>query len=221
MRIKICGITQRDQGVAIAQMGATALGFICVPSSPRYISPEQIGAIVDHLPPVDCIGVFADAEMETLKRTAAIAHLSGIQLHGSESPDFCQQLRMALPTVEIIKALRVKEPQTLADMGHYQNIYQNAIDTLLLDAYHPTLLGGTGQTLNWKTLQQFRSPYPWFLAGGLNPNNIDDALQHIRPDGIDVSSGVEKAPGDKDLVKVRHLLEQIAATTNTSSSVID
>jgi phosphoribosylanthranilate isomerase len=203
MRVKICGITQPAQGRAIAQLGATALGFICVPTSPRYVSPEQIRAIVDQLrfPLPDRIGVFADAAWDTIQQVAQTAQLSGVQLHSSESPDFCRQLRQVIPDLEIIKALRVKTSETLTQA----ELYQDCVDTLLLDAFHPQQLGGTGETLDWQSLQQFCPSCPWFLAGGLNPDNIQTALSLVKPDGIDLSSGVERSPGNKDLEQVARL----------------
>lgn len=214
MRVKICGITQAEQAVAIAEMGASALGFICVPSSPRYVSPQQIRAIVAQLPqpPLDRIGVFADAPLEEICQTVAIADLSGVQLHGQESPQFCLRLRAALPGIELIKALRIRDPAALEPVGSYAE----GVDTLLLDAYHPQALGGTGQTWDWSRLEPDQLPCPWFLAGGLTPENILAALQQVQPNGIDLSSGVERSPGDKDLGRVRQLFQQLqiaAATT--------
>ncbi|MEQ8757092.1 MAG: phosphoribosylanthranilate isomerase [Coleofasciculus sp. G1-WW12-02] len=206
MRVKICGITKPEQGQAIAQMGATALGFICVPASPRYVTPNQIGLIVDSLTiSVDTVGVFANASVKEICATVVPGRLSAIQLHGNESPEFCTQLRQFLPEIEMIKALRVKTPDDL----HLAYRYVNYVDTLLLDAYHPQMLGGTGKTLDWETLAEFHPPLPWFLAGGLTPENILEALKRLHPNGIDVSSGVERSPGDKDLDKVALLFQQI------------
>jgi len=206
MRIKICGITKPEQGAAIASLGATALGFICVPSSPRYVTPAQIQAAITQLPhPVDCIGVFANAEMGKIAQVVAIAGLTGVQLHGSESPEFCQQLRQVLPSQEIIKALRVRSPADLLAAESYLQV----VDALLLDAYHPKMLGGTGKTLDWTTLSQFAPSCPWFLAGGLTPDNVLVALSQLQPSGIDLSSGVEHSPGDKDLNQVARLFKKL------------
>ena len=206
MRVKICGITKAEQGQAIAQMGATALGFICVPTSPRYVTTAQIDAIVKHLSvKVDRIGVFANATIEEICQTVAAAMLNGVQLHGDESEEFCQQLRQRLLGVEIIKAVRVRSPEALNQV----EIYTPWVDTLLLDAYHPQMLGGSGTTIDWKQLQQFNPTCPWLLAGGLTPDNILDALSQIQPSGIDLSSGVERAPGDKNLDKVAKLFEKL------------
>lgn len=207
LRVKICGITTVEQGSAIATLGATALGFICVPESPRYISPAQIGSITAALPPPypDCIGVFANASLPTIQATVARAHLTAVQLHGQESPAFCQAVRAALSQVELIKALRVR---SAADLASAQT-YEPYVDTLLLDAYHPTQLGGTGQTLDWEKLTQFRPARPWFLAGGLSPENVLSAIAQLAPTGIDLSSSIERSPGDKDLAKVAQLFEQL------------
>ena len=206
MRVKICGITKPIQGKTIASLGATALGFICVRASPRYVTPEQIKAVIDQLPEqIDKIGVFANSSQEEIAQTVAESGLTGVQLHGDEPIEFCQQLREILPKVEIIKALRIKN----ADDFDKAKTYTTYVDTLLLDAYHPQQLGGTGKTLNWDTLQQFDPDCPWFLAGGLTPKNILEALDKVKPGGIDLSSGVETAPGDKDLDKVRDLFEKL------------
>ena len=205
MRIKICGLTQADQAVAIATMGASVLGFICVKESPRYVTPSTIRSITKVLPPVDRVGVFANASLDLIEQTITIGQLNGIQLHGQESPEQCQQLRAALPNVELIKALRIRHPQDLEQV----QAYTPYVDTFLLDAYHPQQLGGTGHTLDWETLQAFQPERPWFLAGGLRPDNITQALSLLSPDGIDLSSGVEMSPGNKDLTKVAQLLETV------------
>ncbi|MBV6626954.1 MAG: phosphoribosylanthranilate isomerase [Rivularia sp. (in: Bacteria)] len=206
MRVKICGITQPQQGKTIASLGATALGFICVPSSPRYVTPKQIKAVIEQLPPqIDKIGVFANSSKEEIAQTVAETGLTGVQLHGDESLEFCQQLRELLENVEIIKALRIRD----ADDFDRAKTYTKYVNTLLLDAYHPQQLGGTGKTLNWDSLQKFDPDCPWFLAGGLTPQNILEALNKVNPSGIDLSSGVEIAPGDKDLGKVGELFEKL------------
>jgi phosphoribosylanthranilate isomerase len=206
MRVKICGITKPDQGNAIAKLGATALGFICVSSSPRYVTRDQIRSVVEKLQvSVDIIGVFANSNIEEICQIVDQANLSAVQLHGNESIEFCTQLRQSLPKIEIIKALRVKTPESLQEA----DTYASYVDTLLLDAYHPQQLGGTGITLDWKTLEKFHPSYPWFLAGGLTPSNILDALNLLQPTGIDLSSGVERYPGDKDLDKVAFLLDRV------------
>ncbi len=206
MRVKICGITQAEQGQAIAKLGATALGFICVERSPRYINAQQIQQIIQVLPKsIDCIGVFANASLTEIAGVLKVAQLTGIQLHGDESPQFCAQITQLWPNLEIIKAFRIKTADSLSDIPEYIEV----IDTLLLDAYDPQQLGGTGKTLNWDILATFKSDRPWFLAGGLNPDNILQALDTLTPNGIDLSSGVERSPGDKDINKVTQLFQSL------------
>ncbi|GBE90377.1 phosphoribosylanthranilate isomerase [Nostoc cycadae] len=206
MRVKICGITQPKQAKAIASLGATALGFICVPTSPRYVTAMQIRATVTQLPDdIDKIGVFANAPIEEISQIVNDSGLTGVQLHGDETPEFCHQARQKIPNVEILKALRIRS----FDHLEQASIYAQYVDTLLLDAYHPQQLGGTGQTLDWAMLEKFHPSSPWFLAGGLTPENILEALSQVKPNGIDLSSGVEIQPGDKDLHKVALLFERL------------
>jgi len=212
MRVKICGITQVDQGRAIATLGADTLGFICVSQSPRYVTPQQIQTISQQLPattvtgkPLSRIGVFANADLDLIQHTVKIGQLTGAQLHGDESLEFCQQLKAQLPELELIKAFRVRSADTLAQIA----IYETVVDTLLLDAYTPQALGGTGHTWDWTLLKGFMPRCPWLLAGGLTPDNLQQALMTISPPGIDLSSGVEQSPGHKDLQKVKQLFQQL------------
>ena len=214
MQVKICGITSVEQGCAIAQLGATALGYICVKKSPRYIAPEKIApitsAVLAEWPDVQHFGVFANESLFSILKTVKTAGLTTAQLHGDETPATCHLLRDAfdqsgLLEVKLVKAFRIRSAEDLETLQSYEPY----VDALLLDAYHPDQLGGTGETLDWQALQYFSPSRPWFLAGGLNPENVQTALSQISPNGIDLSSGVERSPGDKDLEKVRQLFEQI------------
>lgn len=151
----------------------------------------------------------ANASREEIVELARQAPLTGIQLHGNESPEFCQTLRQQLPGLELIKALRIRQTSDLEQSDRYQAV----VDSLLLDAYHPQQLGGTGQTLDWQALRSFEPAIPWFLAGGLTPDNITQALTQLHPQGIDLSSGVERSPGDKDLDKVHALFQHLSRLT--------
>jgi len=210
IRVKICGITRDEDGEAIARMGASALGFICVPSSPRYVGVGQIRQMVDRLRSlrVGAIGVFANVGTEPIGNVVREAGLTGVQLHGDETPEFCDRLRAELADgIEIIKAFRIKSE---ADLERTR-LYRDRVDTFLLDAYHPGQLGGTGRQLDWTLLDGFDPGVPWLLAGGLNPDNVLTAIARVRPTGIDLSSGVERSPGIKDLAKVARLFEQLGA----------
>lgn len=210
MQIKICGITKPEQGVVISKLGATALGFICVPNSPRYISPPAISLIVEQIPTnIQKIGVFANADIVTIYTAVQTGKLTGVQLHGDESPEFCQQLASNFTDIKtdikIIKALRIR---SAADL-QLTTQYQNYVDTFLLDAYHPHQLGGTGKIFDWGLLGDFQPGRPWWLAGGINPENVVEAIQTTHADGIDLSSGVEISPGNKDLEKVKQLFARL------------
>ncbi len=187
--------------------GATDLGFICVPSSPRYLTLEQLRRLIADLAGlVNTVGVFADISVAEIARIVTETGLDTIQLHGSESVAFCEELRQALPEREIIKAWRVRNLQDLELVQSYGGV----VDSLLLDAYHPQVLGGTGQTLDWEQLRGFQPSIPWLLAGGLTPDNISTALSQVHPDGIDLSSGVEVSPGNKNLDLVDRLFLELA-----------
>jgi len=223
MYIKICGLTKSEQAQAIAQLGASALGFICVPASPRYVSVEAIAQITSSLAimrtdsPVksdlDLIGVFLKASIDEICQTVRQSGLNGVQLHGDESPEFCQQLRVNLERInnqgnlpiKLIKALRVKDQDGLTQAQTFNKV----VDAILLDAYDPQMAGGTGKTLDWQMLQNFKLDIPWWLAGGLTPENISQAIAMTCPDGVDVSSGVESSAGNKDLLKVKQFIERI------------
>ena len=208
MRIKICGITSIEQGTEIAKMGATDLGFICVPSSPRYLNLTKLHPLITALGSVvNTVGVFADFSVMTIAQVVSITELNTVQLHGNESIEFCHELRDILPETEIIKAWRVRDNGDLDKIAAYSQV----VDGLLLDAYHPDALGGTGQTLDWEQLAAFNPPIPWLLAGGLTPDNICTALSQLQPDGIDLSSGVEVAPGNKDLALVDRLFTNLSS----------
>jgi phosphoribosylanthranilate isomerase len=208
MQVKICGLRCPAQAQAIAALGFTTLGFICVPASPRYVTPEEIQrvlqALTDHKNLL-AIGVFANVSLGKLQEFLPQTPLNGIQLHGDENPIFCQKVKQKFPQHLLIKALRIRQLEDLEQA----KTYYDAVDVLLLDAYHPGQLGGTGKTLPWQQLQTFRPPLPWWLAGGLTPDNIGEALTMVTPDGVDLSSGVENSPADKDLVKVKQLRSQL------------
>ncbi|MEL7085992.1 MAG: phosphoribosylanthranilate isomerase [Cyanobacteria bacterium P01_A01_bin.3] len=224
MFVKICGITQVEQGRAIADAmlqhglaGQCAIGFICVTQSKRYVSAEQIRPIVLALPKqVQTIGVFVDEQMERVGDIARRCGLSGVQLHGDESVDYCRGLRELLPTTKVIKVLRLRQAAGLDRLATYRDV----VDAYLIDAYHPQQAGGTGLKADWTLLQDFRPQRPWLLAGGLTPENVGEAIAALHPDGVDLSSGVEVQPGIKDLAKVEHLLQAIVGGTQAKSASV-
>lgn len=209
--VKICGLTLPEQAIAIAEMGVSALGFITVPHSPRYVPPAMIAEICRQLPSsVLTVAVVANLDLAVLVNLVTTTGVQALQLHGSESPEFCQQVRCALPNIVLIKALRVRSAATLGEIPTYAPI----VDRILLDAYHPQQLGGTGQPFDWTLLKELRVPCPWWLAGGITPENCRQAIAQTQPQGIDLASGVESRPGVKDLGRVAALLSNLGINAN-------
>ena len=209
--VKICGLMSPEQAVAIARQGSSAIGLIGVPQSQRYVTPWQMQAISEALiaadyEEVERVGVFVNAPMATLQDAVEIGRLTALQLHGQESPETCQQIRHVLPKTKLIKAFRIRSNADLATVQPYETV----VDAILLDAYHPQLQGGTGETLDWRSLCTFHPPLPWILAGGITADNIATALTLLSPQGIDLSSGVELSPGNKCLKKTQTLFSVLS-----------
>jgi len=211
--LKICGLRHRAQAAALAALGVDAIGVIAVPASPRFLAADRrqelFAAATASAP--GCLGVLvvadpADAELEQL--AAGRGH-QVLQLHGEESPGRCQELRSQLG-VSIWKALRIRSSQDLERAQAYGEV----VDGLLLDAWVPDQLGGTGHSLPLDWLSDFQPSRPWWLAGGIRPETVADVLEHLRPDGLDVSSGVETSPGEKDLDRVAQLLAALGRPTS-------
>ena len=198
MRIKICGITRVEDAVAAIAAGADALGFIFVESSPRHITPAAAAAIIRSLPPfVAKVGVFVNASAAVIRDTAAFCGLDTLQFHGDESPAFCQ----AFAPLKTIKAFRPASRAALPEWQRY------ATDAWLLDSAVPGQFGGTGQVADWDLARAAaRLERPLILAGGLNPENVTEAIRQVQPYAVDVSSGVEARPGEKDPAKLRAFL---------------
>ena len=200
-KIKICGITREEDALFCANAGADFLGFIFVPSSPRHVEPETVASIAARLHEAEkttkLVGVFQDASTEYIREIAALAALDVIQLHGSESDEDIQNV--GLP---VIKTLRVGD--TLPDThGAPEAAW------LLFDTYDERRAGGTGRRFDWSLLAVYDRSKPFFLSGGLSADNAGAAISLVRPDGLDVSSGVESEPGVKDHQKVARLFERV------------
>ena len=195
VRIKICGITNSEDALLAAELGAHALGFIFHKKSPRYVTPEKALSIIDQLPAlVLTVGVFVDENPEAVREIAARAGLDWLQLHGNESPEYCRALDR-----RVIKAFRIKNEDSLADLARYQG----ACQAFLLDTYKKGQIGGTGETFDWHLARQATKYGPIILAGGLTPENVAAAVKIAQPAAVDVASGVEAAPGKKDPEKLR------------------
>jgi phosphoribosylanthranilate isomerase len=201
-RVKICGITNLEDALLAAALGADALGFIFYPKSPRVVAPETARAIIKQLPPfVTTVGVFVDEEAAKVRDLAARVGLDWLQLHGKESPDYCRSLGR-----RIIKGFRIKDQSSLADLA----AYRDAAQALLLDTYKKGLPGGTGESFDWQLAREARPFGPIILSGGLTPGNVAQAIAIVQPQAVDVASGVEAAPGQKDPAKLRAFFEAVA-----------
>jgi phosphoribosylanthranilate isomerase len=196
VKVKICGITNLEDALAAVSWGADALGFVFAPS-PRQVTRQQVANIVAGLPPFVCkVGVFIDSELQEVKETMRACGLDLAQLHGSESPDFCQEL---FPRV--IKSFRVEDESVLALLPQYK------VSAYLLDSYNEALKGGTGRSFDWGIAKKATHYGPIILSGGLTSANVRQAIPLVRPYAVDVSSGVESKPGVKDHAKLRAFLE--------------
>lgn len=210
IRVKICGMTRLADALCAAEAGVDALGFIFAAKSPRSIAPEKAKEIISGLPPfVAAVGVFVNMD---LARAAAIIRACGLdhaQLHGEETPEYCQQLRAVAPACKLIKALRVGGPR---ESSLKPAAYADCTNALLLDTYAPQAHGGTGAAFDWGLIPSLQLSQPFLLAGGLHPGNVEAALTAV-PDvyGLDANSGLEDAPGIKNHTLIRQFFEQVRA----------
>jgi phosphoribosylanthranilate isomerase len=197
--VKICGITNLEDANMAVDLGADALGFIFVPSSPRFVSPEKAAAMSAHLPAsLIKAGVFVNASREEILSTVKDTGINRLQMHGDESPDDVKGF-----TLPVWKAFRVSDrfdPDVLS--GYSAEAY-------LLDAFSAESYGGTGRTFDWDIARRLNTKRKIILSGGLNPENIAHAVEYVRPYGIDINSGVERQPGKKDAELLRRLFANI------------
>ncbi len=201
---KICGITNLDDANVAVENGASAIGFIFYEKSPRTISINNAKSISKHLPKtIARVGVFVNHEKDFIHEAISEVPLDMIQLHSDETPDFCNQF-----DVPILKALRIKNEASLSVMDQYD------VAVFLLDTFSNDQYGGTGETFDWSVLnRKFKTPI--ILSGGLNSENILDAIDAVNPSAVDVNSGVESSPGKKDFNKLKSLFKNLNKTQST------
>ena len=196
--IKICGITNLDDALAVYESGADALGFIFYPKSSRYVSPEKAKEIIENIPgEITRVGVFVNHRADEIKEIVEFCSLNLVQLHGDETPEYCRQF----PTSILIKAF---SPRTESDL---QTLKDYPVRAILVDTHDPKLYGGTGKTSNWGLASKIRESHPLILSGGLNIDNIIEAIETVHPGAVDINSGVESSPGGKDHDKVRKIID--------------
>ena len=199
VKVKICGLTNYRDAAAAVDLGADLLGFNFYPGSPRFITLEQAAQIINKLPAfIHVAGVFVNASLDQIKEAISECNLDWVQLHGDESPEFCESLLSI--NVRTMKAIRVKDQE---DIERAESFFTDAV---LLDAFDPEKYGGTGLTFDWNIIGHISKRI--FLAGGINPDNVAAAIG-LGVYGIDVCSGIEARPGKKDHRKMKKLFENI------------
>lgn len=197
-KVKICGITNVDDALKAAYYGAWAVGFVFHKKSPRYVSPSKVRKIIQALPPfVTPVGVFVNLNERAVRDVCKFTGIQTLQFHGDEDVVYCKRFK----GFKIIKAFRVDEHYNFSGVDAYKT------DAFLFDTFKPDTFGGTGETFNWKILEKKKSTVPCILSGGLNPENIMEALDTVQPYAVDVSSGVEKSPGLKDPRLIRAFMD--------------
>ena len=201
LKVKICGITNLEDASLAVRLGADMLGFIFA-SSPRRTSPEVAKDILRQVPPfIKSVGVFVNEDPEVIRETINFCGIDMAQLHGDESPEFCNQFMPAA-----IKALKIKDESILQSVAPYKG----KVKALLLDTYSEKMPGGTGKSFDWELAVKIREMgIPIILAGGLGPSNIEDAISTVQPYAVDVNSGVEESPGKKSPILMKELFEKI------------
>ena len=195
-RVKICGITNLDDARHAAACGADALGFVFYPGSPRFVTPDTARRIIAELPPlVTTVGLFVNESPARIREMVEFCGLNTVQLHGDEKPDQC-----CYPPCRVIKAFRLRGDMQDSLFAAYK------VSALLLDAFVPDQFGGTGHRCDWEQAAAVALQHRVVLAGGLNPENVAEAVRQVHPYGVDVSSGVEEKPGQKDPEKVARFI---------------
>jgi phosphoribosylanthranilate isomerase len=189
VKIKVCGITNFEDASKACFYGAYALGFIFHKKSPRYISPSKARKIIDQLPPfITPVGVFVDLSERAVKDICRFTGIRTVQFHGKEDPSYCNRFK----DCKVIKVFRVEDEVLLSNVERYN------VDAYLFDTFKQDQHGGTGEVFDWRLLEGVKFKKPVILSGGLNSENVKQAIEAVKPQVIDVCSGVEKSPGVKN-----------------------
>jgi phosphoribosylanthranilate isomerase len=203
VKIKICGITNPNDAMVAVDAGAAALGFVFYKSSPRCVQADVVRRIVASLPPfVLPVGVFVNEDSKIVRDVMDACGLAVAQLHGDETAAYCEQLGRP-----VWKAVRLKDAGSFLGLAEYKG--RAGVRGLLIDAHAASAYGGTGLCADWTLAAEAARSAPVILAGGLTPDNVRDAILTVQPYGVDVSSGVEEAPGKKDRHKIRAFIDAV------------
>jgi phosphoribosylanthranilate isomerase len=200
VRVKICGITNLEDALAAIEFGADALGFVFYDKSPRSISYDEASNIIKRLPSfVTTVGVFVNESPDNIENAIKLTKIDVVQLHGEETPHICNNISR-----RVIKAIRVKTLESLEPLINFKD----SVSAFLLDTFAPGLYGGTGRIFNWDIAIEAKRFGKIILSGGLNPDNISQAINYVKPYGVDVSSGIEEYKGKKDHEKMKLFIEK-------------
>lgn len=203
LKIKICGITNQEDAEIAVQEGADALGFVFYAQSPRYVQPAVAQHIIANLPPlVVPVGVFVNHDLDMVKRVFDDCGLALAQLHGDESLSFCEALQRPM-----LRAIRLRDRKSFLALAEWKG--RIGVRGFVVDAFSDTEYGGTGHTTDWSLAAEVAKSAPVLLAGGLTPENVQEAIRQVQPYGVDVSSGVEQSPGRKDPNKIRDFIQSV------------
>lgn len=201
-RVKICGLTSLEDARFASGALADYLGFIFFDESPRYIEPAKAGAIINWLEGAKKVGVFVNQALDDVNTIATQTGIDYVQLHGNESPEYCK-----LIDKPVIKVFRINDETDSHELNQQLSEYDDVAEFYLFDTKAGNQWGGTGKVFNWSVLKKLKSTKPYFLSGGLTPENVSDAIESVQPYAIDLSSGVEAAPGLKDFDKIEALFD--------------
>ena len=213
--VKICGITTEQQAIQIAQLGADAIGIISVKESPRYIpakSKRKIFKTLESLyPKIERVSVLKNCPIDLIiNNFLGSPSETIIQLHGDEDLDYCKKIRREIPNIGIWKAFRIKKKTDLEKIKPYENF----IDAILLDSWNKETYGGSGEKIPTTYLENLKFNKPWWLAGGISFEWLDEILNNIEPHGLDISSSIEISPGLKDIEKTARLIRYLDQISN-------
>ena len=203
VKVKICGITNISDAYSAAECGVDALGFIFYPKSQRYVAPAKAKEMIQKLPSeIVRVGVFVNHEIHEVKEIAQFCGLNLIQLHGDESPEYCGQFPMS----SLIKAVSCQTEEEIRELRNYP------VAAILVDARDKGNYGGTGKNSDWRLAIKVKEMHPLILAGGLNRENIKEAIERVRPQVVDLNTGVEIYPGKKDPNKISEIMKIVHET---------
>ena len=213
--VKICGLTSEEQALQIAKLGAHAIGIISVEESPRYVSAEIKKKIFKTLesfyPKIHRVSVVQNSPVDLIiKNFLGNPSETIIQLHGDEDIDYCKKIREKIPNIGLWKAFRIKTEKDLDKIQPFENF----VDAILLDSWNEKTYGGSGEKINSNYLKNLQFSKPWWLAGGISIEWINEILIDIKPDGLDISSSIEISPGQKDLKKTEELFNFLKGISN-------